>query len=247
MDIPKKRWLKAQKEESKFWLYQVKNKHEKPEKYKRKWRGFLDYFGKNIIIEESHSILEVGCGVSGLINYLPRGDKFALDPLVKGYIEDGGDKDNVKLIRAVGEEIPFPDNYFDLVICLNALDHTINPQKVIEESFRVVKNGGTFFLSIFVSSKIIYFYRRMKEAIGMGDPLHPFHFTEEKIITMLKDSSFEIISVDVDIYKIVSKKSRKKGLKNFLTSSIVRIYRLISPRKNINPFIYDFNITAKKP
>ncbi len=246
MEIQKKRWLLAQKHELKFFLRQVRISREKPNIHKELWHGFLDYFSKNIIIEEDHRILEVGCGARGLINYLPCGKKFALDPLVKGCVEKGGKKDNVKLLRAVGEYLPFPDVFFELVICLNVLDHTRNPQKVIQESFRVLKNEGIFSLSIFVSSKIFYFYHRIKEAIGIGDVLHPFHFTEDKVIALLKNSSFEIISIDRDVYKVAGNRHSQKGLKNLLISIIISIYRLTSPRKNINPFISEFHIIAKK-
>lgn len=43
---------------------------------------------------------------------------------------------------AVGEHIPFPDNFFDCATSLNTLEHVQNPRQVIVEMLRVVKVGG---------------------------------------------------------------------------------------------------------
>ena len=35
-----------------------------------------------------------------------------------------------------------PDNFFDLVVCTEVLEHTTNPFKAVEEIFRILKTGG---------------------------------------------------------------------------------------------------------
>lgn len=49
-------------------------------------------------------------------------------------------KDIIK--NAVGEDLPFEDNSFDLIYSTNVLEHVNNPKKVISESLRVLKKGG---------------------------------------------------------------------------------------------------------
>jgi len=44
------------------------------------------------------------------------------------------------------EELSYPDAYFDIVHCANALDHTTNPLKAIKEMYRVCKPGGWIYL-----------------------------------------------------------------------------------------------------
>lgn len=51
------------------------------------------------------------------------------------------------LVAAVGEALPFRDNSIDIVVSLMVLEHVTNPQKVIEEVFRILKPGGVFFLA----------------------------------------------------------------------------------------------------
>jgi len=44
------------------------------------------------------------------------------------------------------EALTYPDNHFDIVHCVNALDHTEHPNKAIEEMIRVCKPGGYVYL-----------------------------------------------------------------------------------------------------
>lgn len=45
-----------------------------------------------------------------------------------------------------GDALPFPDSYFDFVICSHVLEHFLNPIKTLEEWKRVVKPYGLIFV-----------------------------------------------------------------------------------------------------
>jgi ubiquinone biosynthesis O-methyltransferase len=44
----------------------------------------------------------------------------------------------------VGEALPYPDAAFDIVVCVDVLEHVSDLQKVLEEVARVLKPGGVF-------------------------------------------------------------------------------------------------------
>lgn len=44
------------------------------------------------------------------------------------------------------EEIPFTDNYFDVIICNHVLEHVTDDQKALKEIYRTLKRGGTAIL-----------------------------------------------------------------------------------------------------
>jgi 2-polyprenyl-6-hydroxyphenyl methylase / 3-demethylubiquinone-9 3-methyltransferase len=54
----------------------------------------------------------------------------------------------VVLVRGDAEEMPFKDNRFDAVICIETLMHLPNPGRAVRELARVVRPGGVLFLGI---------------------------------------------------------------------------------------------------
>lgn len=44
------------------------------------------------------------------------------------------------------EKMDDPSNWFDVVVCINALDHTNDAQKAVEEMIRVCKPGGYVYI-----------------------------------------------------------------------------------------------------
>jgi SAM-dependent methyltransferase len=46
------------------------------------------------------------------------------------------------------EEMPVEDCSFDLVLCTQVLEHCTNPQKIVDECFRVLKPGGSLVATV---------------------------------------------------------------------------------------------------
>jgi len=91
-------------------------------------------------------ILDVGCGPHcGIIGF--RGcEKYGIDPLIEGYIHIGYplSRHGVDYYNCRSEEMPFGNKFFDVVICVNALDHVDDLAVTIKEIARVLKGGGKF-------------------------------------------------------------------------------------------------------
>jgi len=93
---------------------------------------------------EAGMVLEIGCGTGHWLAVLkaacPRiyGIDFSLGMLQKARKQD----EVFFLVRADANHIPFPDNIFDLVFCVNALHHFDNPNRFVGETRRLLKNGG---------------------------------------------------------------------------------------------------------
>lgn len=51
-------------------------------------------------------------------------------------------------IVADGHKIPFPDNYFDAIICQAVLEHTRDSNRVVAEIYRVLKPAGIVYAEI---------------------------------------------------------------------------------------------------
>lgn len=51
-------------------------------------------------------------------------------------------------IRADGLDLPFRDDCFDLVLSQAVLEHVVDPQRYVDEVFRVLRPGGTFYAEV---------------------------------------------------------------------------------------------------
>ena len=143
--VSKDRWEVAQGGEKKFWdnfdTEEIRKNHE--EAYKKEIEVYSKRWSKFIKLNEKTKILQIGCGPLDIINYLEKGELHSVDPLADFYKKKFNfDYKKSNLVKAQGEKLPYKNGYFDLVILENVLDHTSNPEKVLSESKRVLKEGG---------------------------------------------------------------------------------------------------------
>ncbi len=132
----------------KKWVREFENNISKVLEYWRKYRC-LDKINKICDINSNKVILDVGCGISTVLHYI-KGERHGIDPLADQYKELYCYPDAIDIRKGLGEEIPFPDKYFDIVFCSNVLDHVTDPEKTIKEIHRVLRRNGNFILTVII-------------------------------------------------------------------------------------------------
>ncbi len=78
------------------------------------------------------------------------------------------------------DHLPMSGETYDLIICVQVLEHVSNPVKSIDEMFRVLKPGGLIYLST------NFMYPRH------GIPYDFFRFSEDGLIHLFDNSGFHI-------------------------------------------------------
>ena len=128
-----KRWDIAQDYELQWWSKYT----DSIEWYKGFSEEIITKTSSFIDINKDTVILEIGSGAAGGITYLKSDNKYAIDPLEEFFSNNKSwvqfrDK-KVKYYTGIGEELPFNDSFFDLIIIDNVLDHCKNPIAVLNE------------------------------------------------------------------------------------------------------------------
>jgi ubiquinone/menaquinone biosynthesis C-methylase UbiE len=95
--------------------------------------------------------LDVGCGDGAILGHLGEclgfniGIDRAWDSILRAASTHRSTKTHFSL--ADGKHLPFPREYFNIVLCAQVYEHLPNPEKMVAEIERVLKPGGVVFFS----------------------------------------------------------------------------------------------------
>lgn len=134
-------------------------------------------------------ILEVGCGIGNftktLVNF---GQVYAID------INADHIRKTAKFVRGKGEvgfgdiekgKYFFEDEHFDVIVCLNVLEHIQDDTRALRNLYKLLKSDGTLILLV-PSHPLLY--GQIDYAIG-----HFKRYTKDELGSRLKELDFQII------------------------------------------------------
>ena len=108
-------------------------------------------------------VLDIGCGGGFLTEEIAKYgfDTTGLDPSAPSLVTARSHAKiknlQIDYQEGVGEALLFPDNHFDIVFCLDVLEHVSDFRKVISEVSRVLAPGGLFFFETVNRTMLSYF------------------------------------------------------------------------------------------
>jgi ubiquinone/menaquinone biosynthesis C-methylase UbiE len=193
------RWQYAQTKEDEFWKRNgVYN--DQSDRVVSRYGPVIAELSRQL--KPDSKILDVGCGPTCTGKLFSIGSKTYLDPLMDSYLSTYPEKipEGEKLCCAA-ESIPKADKTFDVIISVNALDHMIDPPKVLSEIRRVLKNDGIFLLGLFLHPPSIAFFRRLIEnhLPFAREDAHPYSYTRKSIRVLL--GNFFHIQKEISVYR----------------------------------------------
>lgn len=175
MTADSERWRQAQDYERRWW-----EAHGGDYDW---YRGFSQEIAHALApirpVSRETVILEIGSGPAGGLTYLDSDHKYAVEPLEPYF----GSLPEVRAIRdprvvyatGRGEALPYGRDFFDLVIIDNVLDHCEDPERVLDETDRVLKPSGLIYFRQHVYHPWGRFVRRLME-LARIDRGHPHTF-----------------------------------------------------------------------
>ncbi len=197
---------------------------------------FKLYLNKNNC--SSRLILDVGGGTS---HY-----KYIFEPSCYKYIPlDISQKPNLEIIGAA-QKLPIKPSIFDIVLCVEVLEHIYETYDVLGELNRILKPGGYLVLAVpFI--------------IGYHDAIDFYRFTEDALNRLLIESGFKIIKINKRggifsclagiIFQLPTQVFKSRKLSIFLTMFIIPlmyIFYALDYLDNKKSFTLGFDILALK-
>ena len=117
-------------------------------------RRMEDYLFNSMKLQPGASVLEAGCGTGHVaMHFASKGVQVYGIDIVKNHVrwaqqgvKDRGFAKSVTIRLMDYHHLQLPDSSFDGVYTIEALCHATDPEKVLEEFFRVLKPGGSIAL-----------------------------------------------------------------------------------------------------
>lgn len=173
------------------------------EKYDRRWSFYIDATIQQTLnrleFSSGERILDLGCGTGSLIQRLLQiasgSEIVGIDPCAE-MLEIARQKmpQSVELKVGLADDIPFPNDYFDIVVSTSAFHYFRDPFKALQEAKRVLKTNGRIVITDWCHDYLTcqicdFFLKRFNHA----------HFRTYKVAdcrAMMQDEGLQKITIE---------------------------------------------------
>lgn len=158
------------------------------------------------------NLLDVGCGTGEILNSVkniyPSASIYGID-ISEEMLKKAKEKllDTAEISLGDAEHLPYENGKFDLLMCTDSFHHYPNPQKAIEEFYRVLKKDGYLLLADFW--KPFPIRHLMNVFIPFSNEGDVKIYSKNEIINFLVHSGFQNIKyqkVNNSSYSVIAKK-----------------------------------------
>lgn len=153
-------------------------------------------------------VLELGCGTGLYTGAFKDNSEHILatdfsDEMIEASKKLRGGYDNVEFIKADAKNLDFEKESFDTVVMVNIIHVISDPERVINESARVLKSGGKILIASFALDEMSFLNKiktgnRYLKTFGKppGES-GKSRITRKKVEAMLEDNGFSLIKSKV--------------------------------------------------
>ena len=189
------KWSLAQKLEYKWWQRYLRKKN--VEEYvgwkKRYWEKLLTNISSLVTVSGNQQILDAGCGPAGIFIVLEDNQVTAIDPLLDKY------KNLPHFQPARYPWVNFEnlsieslksDNQFDIIFCMNAINHVDDIQRCYDNLIKALKPGGVLVISTDTHRNNLV--KKIFQLVP-GDMLHPIQLNLKEYNQLLTSRGMNVL------------------------------------------------------
>ena len=174
------RWKIAQWFELRWWRQYLRGKDKASYLAWKKnyWNKLLGKIAAEVKIDASKTIIDMGCGPTGIFIALPDNKTTAIDPLLDEYEKQThffkkSDYPSVRFLKSRLEDFEVDGIKYDVVFCMNAINHVHDIERGFEKLKEACGVSGVIVLSI--DAHNYSFFKYLFRLIP-GDILHPHQY-----------------------------------------------------------------------
>jgi 2-polyprenyl-3-methyl-5-hydroxy-6-metoxy-1,4-benzoquinol methylase len=190
------RWKIAQYFELLWWRKYLRNKDKATYLTWKKnyWQTLLNKIETDVKMEPSKPAIDLGCGPAGIFIALPLKNITAVDPLLRQYETNThffkrSDYPNVDFVQSTIEDFDSARLKFNLVFCMNAINHVNDMERGFEKLKELCAENGTIIISI--DAHNFSFFKHLFRLIP-GDILHPHQYGLNEYKNFLERGGYKI-------------------------------------------------------
>lgn len=193
------KWNLAQKAERTWWQQYLKGKdvaayHTWKRAY---WDGILQAIAQQVPVQAGMRILDAGCGPAGIFMQLSNCVVDAVDPLLDMYATDLPHFKPSMYPYVTFHTSPLEQyqttHQYDIVFCMNAINHVSDIHGSYDLLAQLVKPGGILVVSI--DAHNYGFFKHLFRLIP-GDVLHPHQYDLQEYAAFITNRGFTMLQTE---------------------------------------------------
>jgi len=161
--------------------------------------------------------------------------------------------DNARIIKGFAEEMPFPDEYFNLIVSNNGINNVADQQRVFSECYRVSDHDSQMVFTVNLQHTMIEFYDIFGATLSeMGliqeiEKMHQHIHDKRKPVDFLKElvlaNGFTIHSISIDGFKFRYTDGTAFFNNYFIRNAFMAPWKSIIPKQMVENV---FNLMEEK-
>jgi ubiquinone/menaquinone biosynthesis C-methylase UbiE len=186
-------WEKAQSGHLEVWAGYAKSRDQHRSTRDRVWTSILAKVAAAAPIQPGEKILDIGCGLDTVLDYIEGVRGFTLDSLTHE-LAAFGLSEGIAHVSGLFERMPFGDDGFDRVFLMNVLDHVQTPRAGLAEIARVLRPGGVLVISVDTYRGGRYRQKRLRKWWDRrrgARTKHPWVFSDSEVQRLLRRVGLE--------------------------------------------------------
>ena len=143
----------------------------------------------------ANNALDAGCGTGLVTRHIIANHTIGLDINPWALKRAQSYASNVRFMCGDINNLPFEDEYFDLIVCTHTLEHLEHPKQALDELYRVLQPGGLLIGAVPTNFALWHYRRYLTKADIHEEPFH-VNYTRKMLCALLEpyQNTFRVAS-----------------------------------------------------